>query len=99
MLRKYARQLTALVAVLAATLALSSAAFADDHIKGVIIEHGNSGTITVQTADSTVVVMLTDSTKVRRDDGLSEAVMSSATLIPGLRVEVSGETLTGNRFS
>jgi OOP family OmpA-OmpF porin len=93
----YARRCTILGAVVVAALALSPAAFADDHIKGVITDHGK-GTLAVQTADAQVVVVMNDATKIRRTDGIRELNVSSSTLISGLRVEVSGEFAQGGRF-
>jgi len=93
----YARRGTILGAVIVAALGLSSAAFAGDHIKGVITDHGK-GTLMVQTADAGVTVVMTDKTKVRRTDGIRETHVSSSTLVPGLRVEIEGAFGPGNRF-
>src|SRR5438046_530057 len=78
------RQRMTLVSVLCAGLAVSSAAAADDHLRGVISGRGTDGTVTLQTDDSrTVSVVLADSTKIRRAFGQRMIRMSSASLTPG----------------
>jgi len=94
-----ARSRIVLVSLLAAGLGLSSAAFADDHVRGVIAGRGSDGTVMVQTDDSqTIFVVLADATKVRRIDGTRSIRMSSASLMPGLRVDVEGRYDGENHF-
>jgi outer membrane protein OmpA-like peptidoglycan-associated protein len=77
---------------LAIALGLSSAARADEHLKGVISDRGSDGSVTIQTDDgSTFVVVLGDTTKVRRTDGIRETKASATDLIPGLRINAAGE--------
>ena len=88
-----------LSSVLVAGLAWSPCASADDHVKGVIQSRGNDGTVTMKTDDATnLVVVIKDFTKVRRVDGIRQLKVTSATLIPGLRVEASGDYAGATRF-
>jgi outer membrane protein OmpA-like peptidoglycan-associated protein len=92
------RQQIILASVFIAGLGMSSTAFADD-FHGVIYQRGNDGTIMVQTDDSTdMTIVVSDSTKVRRLDGVRSRKVSAASLIPGLRVEVKGGYGDSNRF-
>lgn len=87
-----------LASVFVAGLGLSSTAFAD-HFHGVVYQRGTDGTIMVQTDDaSNVTVLVSDSTKVKRLDGLRSRRASAASLIPGLRVEVNGSYRDSSRF-
>jgi outer membrane protein OmpA-like peptidoglycan-associated protein len=79
---------------------ISSAAFADDKVRGIITGRGADGTFTVETDDlSNIVVAIDDTTKVRRTDGLRTRKMSSSVLIPGLRVELHGTYDTPSHFA
>jgi OOP family OmpA-OmpF porin len=94
------RQRTILGVLLAVCLGMSTAAYADDDIRGVITARGHDGTLMVRTDDSSsVIVVLDDTTRVRRTDGLREMKISSASLIPGLRVQIEGIFLAANRFA
>ena len=100
MLRIGTRQSVILASVLVATLGLPAASFADDEVRGVIVSHGNDGTLTLQTDDGTsVVVVMSDSTKVRRDNTFGSTAMSSAVLIPGLHVRADGVFETPTRVN
>jgi OmpA-OmpF porin, OOP family len=84
------------VASLTALLLLSSAAFAQTQIQGVI--DGRSGaTMTVKTLDAgNVVVLLTSTTQVEEVEGglkMRKKEMGLTALIPGLPVEVKGSTV------
>jgi outer membrane protein OmpA-like peptidoglycan-associated protein len=97
---RFVRQRIFRALVLAAAVTTCSLAFADDHVRGVITEHGSDGTLTLQTEDaSTVIVVVDDGTKVRRVDGARLVKVSSATLIPGLRVKLHGRPEGSNRFN
>jgi outer membrane protein OmpA-like peptidoglycan-associated protein len=87
-----------LISILVTTLGWSTAAFADDHVKGVISGRGQDGTYIVQTDSAAVAVVLADATKIRRVDGVRSKRMSSANLIPGLRVDASGVYDGENHF-
>ena len=85
---------------LIAGLAWSSQAMADEHIRGVVMARADDGTLTVSTDDSpSVIVVLSDYTKVRRTDGVRQLRVSSTSLIPGLRIDVYGSFEGLNRFA
>jgi hypothetical protein len=80
-----------LTVVLATGLAVAAPAFADDHVRGVVTGRGSDGTVMVKTDDGqTIFVVLADATKLRRIDGMRSIRMSSASLVPGLRVDAEG---------
>jgi len=94
------RSCVVLASVLVAGLAWSSRAAADEHIRGVIESRGDDGSLTVRTDDSSnLVVVLNDATKVRRTDGMRRVKVSSASLIPGLRITADGEYEGTTRFT
>jgi OOP family OmpA-OmpF porin len=89
---------TVILATVLGVLSGASNAFADDHVHGVITDK-KSGILLIQPdGASNLVVVVTDRTKVVRTDGFRERRMSSATLIPGLRVKVEGKYDTPERF-
>jgi outer membrane protein OmpA-like peptidoglycan-associated protein len=89
-----------LASVLVAGLALAPSAAADEHVKGVIQSLGSDGTVTMRTDDATdVTIVLRDYTKVRRIDGMRQLKVTSAALIPGLRVRASGYYEAADRFA
>jgi OmpA-OmpF porin, OOP family len=89
-----------LASVLVAGLAWAPCAAADEHVKGVIQTLGSDGTVTMRTDDATnVTIVLRDYTKVRLVDGMREHKVSSAELIPGLRVRASGYYEAVNVFA
>jgi OOP family OmpA-OmpF porin len=93
------RQRTILGVLLALSLGVSTANAGDD-IRGVITARGHDGTLMVRTDDSSsVIVVLDDTTRVKRTDGLREMKISSASLIPGLRVQIEGVFLAVNRLA
>jgi outer membrane protein OmpA-like peptidoglycan-associated protein len=93
------RQCAILGLVLVGGLGLSAAAFADEHIKGVIAGRGTNGALMVRTDDSSnVTVIMRDYTKVRRVTATGEKKMSSAELVPGLWVRVKGEYEGANQL-
>jgi len=75
-------------------------ALAEDrlHLRGVVTGRGTDGTLLVQNDASDVVpVVLADATRIRRIDGMRSIRMSSAALMPGLRVRVTGR-MDGEHF-
>jgi outer membrane protein OmpA-like peptidoglycan-associated protein len=89
-----------LASVLVAGLAWAPRAAADEHVKGVIQTLGSDGTVSMRTDDATdVTIVLRDYTKVRRVDGMRQLKVTSAALIPGLRVHASGYYEAGNTFA
>jgi hypothetical protein len=90
----------AIVLVLVSVLSSWSAAAAGaaDHLHGVIAGRSDDGMLIVQTDESTTIfVVLVDATKIRQVSGMRTTRMSSASLIPGLRVVVSGRYDAENR--
>jgi OOP family OmpA-OmpF porin len=89
-----------LAMVFACGLGMPTAASADDDLRGVITARGHDGTLMVRTDEmSSVIVVMDDATNIRRTDGLRELKMSSASLIPGLRVRIEGTFLDVDRFA
>ena len=68
----------------------STAARADDHVRGVIIGRGE-GAVLVQTDSGRMAVAMSDSTKINRVDGIRPVPVGSADLIPGLRIKAEGQ--------
>jgi outer membrane protein OmpA-like peptidoglycan-associated protein len=86
-------------AALVATLAVSPRAFGDDRVRAVITARGNDGTVSVQADDlSTMTVVLSETTKIRRTDGLRQVKADAASLTPGLRVRLEGKLERADRF-
>jgi outer membrane protein OmpA-like peptidoglycan-associated protein len=81
-----------------AGLAGSSMAWADDHIRGVITGRGDAGAVIVQTDSGKLTVGMTDTTRVTRIDGIRAVMVSSADLIPGLRIKAEGGYDAPDRF-
>ena len=74
-------------------------ASADDHLRGVIAGRGAGGALTLYADDgTTVMVIMSDATKVRREVGMRTIHVSSSVLVPGLRVEASGQFTAPDRF-
>jgi OmpA-OmpF porin, OOP family len=94
------RQRAMLAVVFVVGLGMATAAYADDDLRGVITARGIDGTLMMRTDDMfSVIVVLDDTTSVRRTDGLREMKISSTSLIPGLRVQVEGTFLATDRFA
>src|SRR5262249_54927504 len=93
------------VAVLVvAGLGASSLARADDRIKGIITGHDDNGSVIVQTDSARLTIALNDVTRIRRIDGIRPVIVSSADLIPGLRIKAEGtfdapDALTARRIT
>jgi len=85
-------QLVAILAFLLATLGMSSAAMADEHLRGVVTGRESDGSIDVKTDDSAkVIVVLQEITKVRELSGLRSIKVDASSLIPGLRIKADGD--------
>ena len=91
------RIMTAVLVVTA--LGGSSLAWADDHIHGVITGRGEAGTVIVQTDSARLTVAMSDATRINRIDGIRPVQVSSADLVPGLRIRASGEFDSPDKFS
>lgn len=91
----------AMMATLLAVLALAVApAFGGDKVQGMITTRTGE-TLIVKTANGNVTVVLTDDTMTKDDRGLfglEKQQMSSAVLIPGLKVSVDGTSGDQGRF-
>src|SRR5215471_5711347 len=89
------------VAALFATVAVSTAAFAQSQkVKGIIVSRAGN-TMTMKTDTGNVVVVLNDSTDVQQLQGALKArkkEMSMAALIPGLACEVQGTSNAQNQL-
>ena len=68
----------------------STAAGADDHVRGVIIGRGE-GAVLVQTDSGRTTVAMSDETRISRLDGIRPVPVGSADLIPGLRIKAEGQ--------
>jgi len=68
----------------------STAAGADDHVRGVIIGRGE-GAVLVQTDSGRTTVAMSDETRINRIDGIRPVPVGSADLIPGLRIKAEGQ--------
>ena len=84
--------------LLVAGVGVSSTAWAHDHIRGVITGRGEAGTVIVQTDTGRLTVSMTDTTRVSRIDGIRLVIVSSADLIPGLRIKAEGGYDAPDRF-
>jgi OmpA-OmpF porin, OOP family len=92
-------QYLVIASIFVAGLVVSPWAFADQDIRGVITGHGNDGSLIVRADDSsTLTVVLGETTKIRRADGMRRTEAEASTLIPGLRIKVKGLDQGGNRF-
>jgi outer membrane protein OmpA-like peptidoglycan-associated protein len=77
----------------------ASRTFADEHLYGVVTGRGADGSLLVRGDDSTnMVVVMSESTKVRQANGLRTRRVDVPSLIPGLRVDVEGKTESATRF-
>jgi len=85
--------------LVAGALAGSPAAFADDHVRGVVSGHGDNGALWVQTDTGRLTVLLSDASRVHRLDGIRPIKVSSAELIAGLRIRADGNYETPDRFT
>jgi outer membrane protein OmpA-like peptidoglycan-associated protein len=93
-----ARWWTILALVIVSWLGSSSHLFADEHLRGVITEHCNDGTIAVQVDAASIIVVFSDTTKLVRLDGARISEAESAALIPGLLVQLRGDYESPTRF-
>jgi len=83
---------TIVVSLMALFLLASASAFGG--VKGMIINRTGE-TLTVRSGEGTTTVVLTDNTKTKDDTGLfglGKDTLSSVVLIPGLKVDIDGDT-------
>jgi outer membrane protein OmpA-like peptidoglycan-associated protein len=91
MYRRRAHHPTILACLFAVALGATSAAFADDHLTGVVTGRTASGGLTVRTDGAVdVTVAISETTKVREMAGIRATKADVPSLIPGLRVKADG---------
>jgi OOP family OmpA-OmpF porin len=89
----------AIVLALAAGAGWPTRALTDDHVRGVIAGRGAGGAMILYADDgTTVTAIMSDATKVRREINMRQLKASSSVLMPGLRVEVSGQFTSPDRI-
>ena len=98
MQRRRTRQIAILLSIFIALLAISSAAFADEHVRGVITGRAADGSLMVRTDDTDVAVVLNENTKVRETSGFRSIKVDVPSLIAGLRVDAGGTIQSTTRF-
>jgi outer membrane protein OmpA-like peptidoglycan-associated protein len=87
-----------LAAILVSSLAITSAAFAGEHLRGVVTGRANDGSLLVRTDSSDMTVILNEATKIRLRSGVRVTKVDVPSLIPGLRVDVEGDLESTTRF-
>jgi outer membrane protein OmpA-like peptidoglycan-associated protein len=93
-------QALVLTLVLLAGTAWAPSALADDHVRGVIAGRAAGGALVLYADDgTTVTLIMSDATKVRRQRNMRQIKVSSDVLQPGLRIEASGEFRSPDRFA
>jgi outer membrane protein OmpA-like peptidoglycan-associated protein len=89
-----------MAALVVAGLGASSLAWASGAtIRGIISGRGENDSIIVQTDSARLTITLNDMTRIRRIDGIRPVIVSSADLIPGLRIKAEGMLDTADTFS
>jgi len=99
MQRRLTQQVPILASILVGVLALTSAAFAEEHLRGVVTGRSNDGALIVRTDSSDFTVVLNEATKVRLRSGVRVTKVDVPSLIPGLRVDVQGRLESTTRFA
>jgi len=99
MYRRPTQQVPILASILVGLLALTSAAFAEEHLRGVVTGRSNDGALIVRTDASDFTVVLNEATKVRLRSGVRVTKVDVPSLIPGLRVDVQGRLESTTRFA
>lgn len=88
-----------LAAILVGIVAITSAAFAEEHLRGVITGRATDGALIVRTDASDMIVVLNEATKIRLRSGIRSTKVDVPSLIPGLRVDVEGRLESLTRFA
>src|SRR6185295_14278244 len=99
MQRRATQQVPILASILVGLLAITSAAFAEEHLRGVVTGRSNDGALIVRTDTSDFTVVLNEATKVRLRSGVRVTKVDVPSLIPGLRVDVQGRLESTTRFA
>jgi OOP family OmpA-OmpF porin len=98
MQRRRTRQIAILLSIFVALFGITSAAVADEHVRGAVMGRTSDGSLMVRTDDADVAVMLNENTKIRETSGIRSITVDVAALIPGLRVDVRGTIQSTTRF-
>jgi OOP family OmpA-OmpF porin len=99
MQRRPTQQITILASTLVGLLAITSMAFADEHLRGVVTGRAADGSLIVRTdSPPDVMVVMNEATKIRERSGVRSIKVDVPSLIPGLRVDVEGMPATGTHF-
>ncbi len=88
-----------LAAMLVSIVAITSAAFAEEHLRGVITGRATDGALIVRTDASDMTVVLNEATKIRLRSGVRSTKVDVPSLVPGLRVDVEGRLESTTRFA
>ena len=99
MQRRPTQQVPILASILVGLLAITSVAFAEEHLRGVVTGRSNDGALIVRTDSSEMTVVLNEATKVRLRSGVRVTKVDVPSLIPGLRVDVEGSLESTTRFA
>ena len=99
MQRRPTQQVPILASILAGLLTITSVAFAEEHLRGVVTGRSNDGALIVRTDSSEMTVVLNEATKVRLRSGVRVTKVDVPSLIPGLRVDVEGRLESTTRFA
>jgi outer membrane protein OmpA-like peptidoglycan-associated protein len=96
--RRCTRQIARVLSILVALVGISSAALAEEHLRGVVTGRGTDGSLFVRTDTADTVVLLNENTKVRERSGVRSIEVDVPALVPGLRVDVEGRYESTTRF-
>ena len=99
MQRRPTQQVPILASILVGLLAITSAAFAEEHLRGVVTGRSNDGALIVRTDSSDFTVVLNEGTKIRLRSGVRVTKVDVPSLVPGLRVDVEGRLESTTRFA
>ena len=99
MQRRSTQQVPILASILVGLLAITSAAFAEEHLRGVVTGRSNDGALIVRTDSSDFTVVLNEGTKIRLRSGVRVTKVDVPSLVPGLRVDVEGRLESTTRFA
>lgn len=99
MQRRPRQPILILATILVGVVAITSAAFAEEHLRGVITGRATDGALLVRTDASDMTVVLNEATKIRLRSGARVTKVDVPSLVPGLRVDVVGQLESTTRFA
>ena len=99
MQRRPTQPILILAAMLLSIVAITSAAFAEEHLRGVVTGRATDGALIVRTDASDMTVVLNEATKIRLRSGVRVTKVDVPSLIPGLRVDVEGRLESTTQFA